>query len=49
MIAKNPFYKFISSVLLRCAEKSPEVVIGACIALVIAIVTALAQLLRGTF
>lgn len=49
IIGRNPLHKFISSVLLRCAEKSPTTVIGACIALIIAIVTALAQLLRGTF
>lgn len=49
IIGKNPLHRFISSVLLRCAEKSPTAVIGAFIALIIAIVTALAQLLRGTF
>jgi hypothetical protein len=36
-------------VLLRCAEKSPLSVIGACVGLAIAIVTALAKLIHGAF
>ncbi len=49
IIGRNFLHKFVSSVLLRCAEKSPITVIGACFALLIAIVTALTQLMRGSF
>jgi hypothetical protein len=49
IIGRNPLHSFISAVLLRCADKSPFAVIGACFALIITIVTALAQLMRGTF
>ncbi len=49
VLGRNPLHKLISAVLLRCAEKSPIAVISACFALVIAIITALAQLIRGSF
>jgi len=49
IIGRNRLHSLISAVLLRCAEKSPFAVIGACFALIIAIVSALAKLMKGTF
>lgn len=49
IIGRNRLHSLVSAVLLRCAEKSPFAVIGACSALIIAIISALAKLLRGTF
>lgn len=49
VLGRNPLHKIISAVLLRCAEKSPITVIGACFALIVAVITALVQLMRGSF
>jgi hypothetical protein len=49
IIGRNRLHSLISAVLLRCAEKSPLSVIGACVGLAIAIVTALAKLIHGAF
>jgi hypothetical protein len=49
IVGRNQLHSFISAVLLRCAEKSPLVVIGAVFGLTITIIAALAKLIHGTF
>jgi hypothetical protein len=49
ILGRNPFHSFISAVLLRCAEKSPLLVIGAVFGLIITIIVTLANLIHGTF
>ncbi len=49
MIGRNWIHSFTSDFLLRCAEKNPLLVIGAFFGLIITIIAALANLIRGTF
>jgi hypothetical protein len=47
IIGRNWIHTVVSTFLLRCAERSPLTVISACLALIIATVTAVAKLIHG--
>ena len=49
MIGRNWIHSFISAVLLRCAEKSPLLVIGSGFGTIVAIIAILAKVIRGSF
>jgi hypothetical protein len=49
MLGRNWIHSFVSAVLLRCAEKSPPLVIGGIFGLIVSLITILAKLIRGTF
>lgn len=49
IICRNWIHSFVSAILLRCADKNPFALIGACLVLIIAIVTAIAKLIQGIF
>jgi hypothetical protein len=49
MLGRNWIHSFVSAVLLRCAEKSPLLVIGGGFGTIAAIIAILVKVIRGSF